>query len=192
MFLLDDSTEKPANVSLNKRSLWILALSFLPAAVFTWGIHEYAHYAAGVLLGYDMWISFNQVGLVEGSYDSTTHKLIVTMAGPVVTWIQAIVALMVVKSSQKLWTYSFLFLTFWTRFLASAFSLLFMANDEARASLLVGLPIWVLPLVSTAFAFALTVWGSRHLKVGWKGNLVAYLASSVVTTIVIFSDQLLF
>ncbi len=64
--------------------LW-LALAMFPAAIFTWGIHEVAHYLTGVALGYDMWITFNQVGPVDGAYESAAHANLISLAGPVVT-----------------------------------------------------------------------------------------------------------
>ena len=80
-----DSLNLPAEVSRGWRDYVVLALSFFPAAVLTWGIHEFAHYFTGVSLGYDMWISFNQVGLIEGSYRHQIHEFAVSMSGPLVT-----------------------------------------------------------------------------------------------------------
>ncbi len=184
--------ENRTNTTWRSKDYSLLAASFIPAAILTWGIHEGAHWLMGTALGYDMWITFNQVGLAQGSYTSTGHQILVSMAGPFVTWIQAVLALNYVRQSQQLWSYSFLYLTFWTRAVAMIISFLANANDEARTSLLLDLPLWVVPLLSVAFVFALTFLGSRALKVGWKGNVVAYLAASLVTAAIVFSDQMLF
>jgi len=170
----------------------ILAAYFIPATVLTWGIHESAHWLMGRALGYDMWITFNQVGLVQGNYDSDRHQILVGMAGPMVTWLQAIVTLFFIRRTRHLWSYSFLFLAFWMRILAMVISFLSNPNDEAHISLLLGLPMWIIPTISVIFLLILTYLGGRSLRAGWKGNLIAYVMSSVMTTIVVFSNQLLF
>lgn len=179
------------------RDYAFLALWFVPAAILTWGIHESAHYATGLVLGYDMWISFNQVGPVEGSSVSKVHQFLITMSGPLITWIQAVVAFVLIRQTPKLSTpnlsiYPFLFLTLWTRALAMFISFVSHPNDEARASLLIGCPVWLIPSISVGLMFGLTFYGSRGLNVGWKGNIVAYLAASLVTAAIVFSDQILF
>ena len=169
-----------------------LFFAFFPAAILTWGVHEAAHYFMGRALGYDMWITFNQVGLVEGDYDSLLHRNLVSIAGPVITAIQAVLAWWFIRNSNALWAYALVFLTVWTRALAMIISLTGDANDEARISLSLGLPIWVLPAISVAFMLVFTVLSSRSLRAGWKGNLVAYFGASIVTALIVFSDQHLF
>lgn len=171
---------------------WILAVSFIPAAIVTWGLHESVHFLTGIGLGYDMWITFNQVGLVEGQYDSNMHEIMVAMAGPIATWIQAVLAFLVIRRFRTLWTYSFLFLACWMRAVAMGISFIANPNDEASASVLMGLPMWVLPSLSVLMLLALTFAGSRAIKAGWKGNVIAYAMASLVTAAVVFSDQLLF
>ncbi|WP_420643522.1 hypothetical protein [Candidatus Leptofilum sp.] len=185
--------KKHGNVgSWRKNDYWTLAAFFILATILTWGIHEFAHWLTGRILGYDMWITFNQVGLVQGEYSSVWHQSLVAMAGPIVTWLQAVVVLLFIRQSGKLWPYSFLFLAFWMRTVAMLISFLSNPNDEAKVSLLLGLPMWVLPAISVIFLLVLTVMGSRALKVGWKGNLVSYVMASLMTAVVVFSDQLLF
>lgn len=169
-----------------------LAASFFLAAVLTWGIHEFAHWLMGRLLGYEMWITFNQVGLAQGSYETDLHQILVAMAGPIVTWLQAIVALFLIYRTHDLWPYSFLFLPLWKRILAMGISFLSNPNDEASVSLLLGWPMWVVPAISVIFLLTLTYFGSRKLRVGWKGNVISYIMASIVSAIVVFSDSLLF
>ncbi len=175
-----------------KRDYWQLAGSFIFAAILTWGIHEGAHWLMGSVLGYDMWITLNQVGLVQGEYASDFHQILVSMAGPIITWLQAIGAFLFIRRSEHLWIYAFLFLTFWMRAMAMGISFLTHPNDEASVSLLLGLPMWVVPAISVIFLLVLTYQGSRLLNVGWKGNLVSYLMASLMSTIIVFSDQFLF
>ena len=48
---------------------------------------------------YSMWMSMNQAGLAEGAYESTAHNVIVTMAGPLVTYVQAGVAFFLARAN---------------------------------------------------------------------------------------------
>ena len=169
---------------------WLLfTVMFVPAAMVTWGIHEAAHWLMGTLLGYEMWISLNQVGLAAGEYQSTTHRIAVSIAGPVVTCLQAIGCGILIRQTRALWFYPFLFLTLWTRLLALAISLINYPNDEARVSLLLGWPIWLLPVFVVLMLAWLTWQANQRLHVGWKGNVLAYVAASVVTAIIVLSDQ---
>lgn len=169
-----------------------LALWFFPAAVVTWGIHEVAHWGTGKLLGYDMWITFNQAGPVKGSYDSTFDSVLISMAGPVVTLIQGAVALILINRLSDVRYYAFLFLAFYMRAVAMGLSYTSKPNDEAATSLLLGLPMWVLPSVSVGILFLMTYRGSTKLNVGWKGNVVAYVAASIVVTLVIVLNGIVF
>ena len=169
-----------------------LAACFVPAVLATWGVHEGAHWLMGTTLGYDMWITFNNAGPVRGAYDTTVHRALVGMAGPAATWLQAIAALLLIRRLRALWTYSFLFLALWMRFLAFCISYISNPNDEASVSLLLGLPMWVLPAVSVALLATLTYMGRRSLMVGWKGNVLSYVMASLVSAVVVFSDRLLF
>lgn len=169
-----------------------LAVWFIPAAIVTWGIHEVAHWGTGILLGYDMWITFNQAGPVEGSYQSSFHNILVAISGPVITLIQAVTALLFIKKLSQPRLYSFLFLAFYLRVVALGISFMSKPNDEAVVSILLGLPMWVIPAVFVAILFALTYMGSKHLGVGWKGNLLSYVMSSIVVTLVVVLDGIVF
>ncbi|WP_448569117.1 hypothetical protein [Thalassotalea ganghwensis] len=169
-----------------------LALWFFPAAILTWGIHEFAHFGIGKLLGYDMFITFNTAGLASGSYANTWHQALVGLAGPMITWFQAIIAVIVINQRKQLFWYSFLFLPLYMRLVAMGISYTSKPNDEASVSLLYDLPMWVLPSISVVFLFALTYWGSEKLNVGWKGNLLSYLMASIIVTSIVVLDNLVF
>ncbi|NQV72832.1 hypothetical protein HQ496_06900 [bacterium] len=178
--------------SINSTKYLVLALWFIPAAIVTWGVHEFAHWAMGEMLGYDMWISFNQAGLDHGQYRATIHEILVSLAGPAVTWVQAIVAYVLLRRSKKVWLYPFLFLTLWMRAVAMGISFISLPNDEASSSLLMGLPMFLLPLLSVLGLLFITYLGSRALNIGWKGNALSYLMASLVTTAIVFADKMVF
>lgn len=171
----------------------MLAAAFIPAAVVTWGLHEFAHWAMGTALGYDMWMTFNKAGLIRGQeYASAWHQGLVGIAGPAITVLQGVLAFVWVRKSGKLWTYAFLFLTFWMRLIAMCISFFVNPNDEAEVGLMLGLPMWILPTVIVLGLLTLTYMGSRRLNVGWKGNMLAYAMASFVTAVIVFSDAYLF
>ena len=171
---------------------FLMSMMFVPAAIFTWGIHEYAHWQIGVLRGYDMWITFNQAGPTQGHFESRLDQILVAAAGPIVTIVQALVSVALIVRFRQLWLYAFLFLTLWTRVLAFAVSYLTHPNDEAVISNLLSLPMWLIPSVSVCILFCATYYGSRLLSAGWKVNAIAYLMSSIMTAAIVFSDQYLF
>ena len=170
----------------------VLAFSFFPVALLTWGIHEFGHFAAGSLLGYEMWMTLNKAGPVQGTFDTELHEAIVAMAGPVVTWIQAGIALFVAQKTDRLWVYSAVFMPVVMRSTAMIISFVSHPNDEAKTSLILGLPIWTVPAISVSLLTGVTLLAAYRLKAGWRENLVAYIAASLVTSIVVFSDRFLF
>ncbi|MEM7205964.1 MAG: hypothetical protein AAF628_37260 [Planctomycetota bacterium] len=159
------------------------------AAVVTWGVHEFAHFQAGRWLGYEMWVSMNQAGLVKGDYTSDGHRMLVAMAGPFVTYLQAAAALWWILVRRSYAAYPFLFLAFFTRAVAFAVGMA-KPNDEARTSLDLGWPVWVLPSIAVGCLLVLTIIGSRTLRVGWRTNGLLYVAVSVIATAIVFGDPL--
>ena len=129
------------------------------AAALTWAVHEFAHFQVGRWLGYEMWVSMNQSGPTRGGYASTNHRMLIAMAGPLATYVQALIAFWVIRSLGKASAYPFLFFAFFMR--ASAFAIGFAhPNDEARTSLDLGLDVWVLPAIAVGALLALTIVGA--------------------------------
>ena len=157
------------------------------AAVVTWGAHELAHFLTGRWLGYEMWLSMNQAGPIAGEYASGSHRMTVAMAGPAVTFVQAAAALFWIRKRRSSLAYPFLFFALFMRFAAFVISA-WNPNDEARTSLDLGLPMWVLPTVVVGLLLVMTIVGSRTLRAGWRTNVLLYLAASVITAAIVFGD----
>jgi len=174
----------------NRQRPWVAyALMFIPAALVTWLAHEFAHWQMGNALGYDMWMSLNAGGLEgKGSYDSALHRSLVDAAGPLLTYILAIGALALIRSTRSLLLYPFLFLQFYMRAMALGISVVSQPNDEARISLELGLPLWLLPGIAVTLLLALTVIGSRTVRAGWTGNMIAYVMASLLSAAIVFLD----
>ena len=177
-------------MTARKRRPWIAyALIFIPAALVTWLPHELAHWLMGEALGYDMWMSLNGGGLVgEGSYDGALDRSLVDAAGPLITYILAIGAFALIWTTGSLLLYPFLFLQFYMRAVALGISVVSQPNDEARISLGLGLPLWLLPGIAVMFLLALTVIGSRKVRAGWTGNIIAYVMASLLSAAIVFLD----
>lgn len=163
---------------------WFIAVL---AGLLTWTIHELMHFQMGRWLGYEMWVSLNRAGLVEGTYQSTAHDIAVTMAGPAITYIQALVALVLIYRKNAVLAYPFLFFAWFMRTVAMGISFI-SPNDEARTSLDLGLPMWALPALAVTVLLAMTILGSRHLKLTWKTNALLYLLASLITAAIVFAD----
>ena len=169
-----------------------LTLWFIPAAIVTWSIHEVAHWTTGTLLGYDMWLTFNRAGPVQGGYDSILHQIMISLSGPVVTLLQGGVAYLFIKKQGLRQLYPFLFLALYMRLIAVGISYISKPNDEAAVSLLLGLPMWLVPSLFVSILLLLTYLGSKSLRVGWKGNVLSYVMSSIMVTLIVVLDGIVF
>lgn len=79
----------------------------IAATVATTIVHETAHWAMGTALGHDMAMSFNAAHAVAASGVSAGHAMLITAAGPAVTFLQALIAFVLVRSRGLLLAYPF-------------------------------------------------------------------------------------
>jgi hypothetical protein len=176
------------------KALYKTGLTFygvlLAAIVATTIVHETAHWAMGTALGHDMAMSFNEAHAVAASGVSAGHAMLITAAGPAVTFLQALIAFVLVRSRGLLLAYPFLFAAWFMRF-AAAFVSLSHPNDEARLSIDLFGDMWWLPAAVVSILFALLWLAARRLQIGWKTHLVCYLLCSVMTAAIVFGDRLL-
>lgn len=158
------------------------------AVLFTALIHEGAHWVAGTALGHQMTFNLNSVSPIEPV--SMRDHLIISAAGPVVTVLQGLIAFVLILRRDVLGAYAFLFIAALMRVTATAVSV-FNPNDEARISLELGMGQWTLPLIVCGVLVALTIVGSRKLRIGWKTNLLTYLVCTVGISAIVGLDMLL-
>ena len=111
------------------------------AMLMTYVLHESAHWAMGEILGYDMWLKINSVGLAQGEYSTEWHQHLVSAAGPLATVIQGIIAFLIIRKRQAFTAFAFLFSAFIMRLTAMLVSIN-NPNDEARVSEWLGLGPW--------------------------------------------------
>jgi len=153
----------------------------------TYILHEAAHFLAGTLLGAQMQPSLNGVRYLTPL--RAGQRAFVDIAGPMVTVLQAALAYVAVKHGGSLRAFGFLYMAAFMRAVAGLVSFK-MLNDEARVSLFLHLPVWLLPVAVAGALMALVALASRRLRLGWKTQLLCYLVASVTTSLIVGSDFL--
>src|SRR5687767_6621347 len=101
------------------------------AVIFSWLVHEGAHWAAGQLLGYDMVMTLNKGYPKEGGYTNPVHYQLISAAGPAITLLQAAFIFFYMRRRPAFLLYPFLFTCFYMRLLAMGLGFI-NPNDEAR------------------------------------------------------------
>jgi len=124
-------------------------ITFL-AVVATWEIHEFAHWLAGRILGYQMAMTLNKSYSLQGT--TAAHAQIISGAGPLVTLGEAVLVFILMDRSNRRLLYPFLFTCFYCRLLAALISFRNL-NDEARISKFLRIGTFTLPLLMTAALF---------------------------------------
>ena len=158
------------------------------AGFITFVLHEGGHWLAALMLGHDAFFGLNSAG-ARGAVSATDH-MIISAAGPVVTLVQALIALALVQAQRSAAAWVFLFWAAFMRFMATAISL-FNPNDEARISDWLGWGPWALPVIVTVGLFVLLAIGSRRLSVSWKTLALTWIVASVSVSAVIGLDMII-
>lgn len=155
-------------------------------AVASYLVHEAAHWLVGATLGYPVSYGINSV--IPGAAMTVTDHLWMSAAGPAVTVALALVAFVVAMRRDSLIAYAVLYFALFMRVIAAGVSV-FNLNDEARISDLLGWGPWALPSIVVLVLLIPTVIASRHLRLSWKVNVLAYVVSSVVAAAVVGLDM---
>jgi len=160
----------------------------LVAVAVSWVLHEWAHWATGTLLGYEMGMTFNKTFPVSGEYNSEWHSQIVSAAGPVFTLFEALVVFFILQKKKIVALYPFLFTCFYMRSLAALMSIL-NPNDEARISGSAGLGVYTLPVIMVAILSFLVYKTSSKYQFSRKFNLLTLVLVIFFSSIIILTDQ---
>jgi hypothetical protein len=151
-------------------------------------VHEFAHWLAGTLLGYEMKMTLNAVTPASGKYQSTAHAVLVGAAGPAFTIMQALGAAWLIVKTGNRYLYPLLFGAAFMRVMAFAVSF-FNRNDEARISEWLGIGWFTLPAIVCAGLVYLTWRVGRAQKYSRGFNLLNFVYASVAVTALVFADQ---
>jgi hypothetical protein len=160
------------------------------AVLFTWLLHEFAHWLTGEMLGNDMAMTMNASYPVSGKYQEPWHEKLVSAAGPLVTILQAFLFSILLSKGQNRSLFPFLITCLYMRFLAGAMNVV-NPNDEGRISRALGLGLYTLPVMVNLILFFL-VWQiskSRNFKQGFITRTV--LLIMLFSSVLILSDQVL-
>lgn len=157
--------------------------------VLTFVAHEAGHWAAGRALGYDAYFSLNSAGVRDASIP-VAHMIAVRAGGVIVTLLQALLGLTLVLTRGSLAAYGVLFSAAFMRFMAAIMTLM-QPNDEAAITLAMGWGRWSGHALVVAVLVGMTIWGARHLRVGWKADSLAWAVASVAVTAVVGLDMAL-
>lgn len=160
---------------------------FALVAVATYLVHEAAHWIVGTALGYPVSYGINSV--IPGAPMTASDHMLMSAAGPAVTVITALIAFYFVMRRESLIAYAVLYFALFMRAIAAGVSVLNL-NDEARISDMLGFGPWVLPGLVIIVLLVPTVIASRHLRLSWKVNALAYVVSSFVAAAVVGLDML--
>lgn len=160
----------------------------LAIGLLTYVLHEAAHWIVGLALGYPVQFGLNAV--TSAVPMTPVDAVLFSLSGPAITVLGAVMAFVLVRRAASLIAYGVLYFAFFMRLVAAGVSL-FNLNDEARASQLLGIGTWTIPAIVVIGLGALTVMASRHLRLSWKVNVLAYLVSSIVISAVVGLDMML-
>ena len=156
------------------------------AVLLTWELHEFAHWVAGTLLGYNMIMTLNTGYSLEGAYES--HYQIISAAGPIITLLQAVIVFLIMRYRNIIWLYPFLFTCFYCRLFASLMSFINL-NDEARISNYLGIGTFTLPVIISVILFYLVYLTSRQYGFSKKFNVINLALVILYSSLIILADQ---
>jgi hypothetical protein len=160
------------------------------AVLFTFTLHELAHWAVGTWLGNEMQMTLNSAYPVARAYKEPWHSTVVSLAGPIVTLLQAFATFLLLRSGRQRWLYPFLLTPLIMRLLAGAMNVV-NPNDEGRISQALGLGLYTIPFpVCTLLAFLVYRISRRH---GFSAGFNAASAVLVVasSSVLILIEQVL-
>ena len=166
-----------------------LALLFV-VSLLTFVVHEFAHGVAGSLLGFEMTVSSNHSGAARGAAFGDRQQILVSLAGPAITLLQGALGVWLALARNWMAGFSLVFSALLMRLAAAGVSFGHL-NDEALASVLLGLPAWLLPLVAVAILGGGAVAASRGLGLGWKSWVGAWVVTSIGITLMVMGEAFL-
>lgn len=173
----------------DKRITWGYLMVISIAVIFTWFIHEFAHWVTSELFGYTTVLRINSTSTLKGEDPTQLHQMIISASGPIITLFQALAVFLILKT--KPWVkdlYPFLFTAFYMRLMAGVMNFINL-NDEGRVSEYLGVGSFTIPLLISGILFYFVYSISKKYKLSWKFQLATSLGVMIVSSILILSDQ---
>ncbi|MBZ0183616.1 MAG: hypothetical protein K8F60_14250 [Melioribacteraceae bacterium] len=176
-------------MTVDRKTLVRLYLLFIPVAYFSYLFHEFGHWIVGEIFGNDMIYSLNYVWPKEGRYINEGHNLFVSIGGPAFTILLALTALAIVEKYSTIYSYPLLFFQFVMRFFSLVFGG-FSKQDEARASLMMGIGIYTIGIIVLLILFLFIVRASYKLKIDLRQNGYFFTVSILSQLLVILTYEI--
>jgi len=174
-----------------KQAITLRYVLFVAIAVaVTWLLHEFAHWAMGEWLGYDMVLTLNTSYPVSHQFKFPIDYQFVSIAGPLITIVQAIIVFLLLKRKNNVYLFAILLLCLYMRLMAMGLSF-GHPNDEARVSEFLGIGKLTLPIIVNLFLFYLVYNTVKQHR--FKTSFIAITFALIIlfSSVIILSDQYL-
>lgn len=165
-----------------------LILYSLLAVVFTFLIHEFAHWTMGEFLGYEMRMTLNTGYPVGGKYDQAWHYTVISAVGPLITLLQAIIFYLLIKKYSNRNLYPFLFTTFYIILLSGIVGYR-NPNDLGRIGNYLNIGLFTLPILFIVIHYIMLHITSKRENYDWKFNVATLLLIILFSSIWILTNQ---
>jgi hypothetical protein len=174
---------------INKKVTFKYFLAIFVAVIFTWLIHEFAHWLTAKLLGYESIMKLNGTFYADGENPTERHKILVSAAGPIVTILQGLVVFLFLKYRDwNKYLYPVLFIAFYMRFLAGLMNFANL-NDEGRIGQFLGIGNFTLSILVSGLLFYMVYSISKNYNLNWKFQALTTLFVIVTSSFLILSDM---
>ncbi len=161
------------------------------AVLFTWLLHEFAHWVVYRILGFEALMTLNKVSNLSPTKLTVEQSIITSAAGPLITVVQAVIAFSFLQLNRwSSYVYPFLFVAFYMRLVAGLMNFK-MLNDEGRISEFLEIGTFTIPVLVSSLLFFMVYYISKKHRLHWKFHLATTLLVIAGSTILIMSDQLL-
>jgi len=139
----------------------------LLAVVFSFLVHEFAHWTMGEFLGNEMRMTLNTGYPIAGKYEKDWHYPVVSSVGPLTTLLQAVVFYFLIKKYSNKILFPFLLTCFFLE-LFSGLLTFRNPNDLARIGTYLKIGLFTLPIFFTAIHVSLVYKISKRENYDWK------------------------
>lgn len=159
------------------------------AVIFTWIVHEFAHWLTSELYGFDTIMRLNGTWPVDDEIQSDLMQNVISASGPIITFAQGLLAFVLLNRYHwNKFIYLFLFTSLYMRFLAGLMNFINL-NDEGRISEFLGIGTFTLPIIVSGLLFLMVYKISKKNQLVPRFQAWTILIVMVSSSILILSDQ---
>jgi hypothetical protein len=151
----------------HKRLMYKFIFYCLLAVVFSFMIHEFAHWVMGECLGNKMRMTLNTGYPVALKYNKDWHFAVVSSVGPLVTLLQAIIFYLLIRRYSNRNLYPFLFTCFYLELLSGILTFR-NPNDLGRIGVYLNIGLFTLPTLFIIIHFLLVYRTCKRENYKWR------------------------